>query len=533
MSNERARILPPYTQRVDDIRHRATKLLLGTALIMFAILMGFVIAVFGLRGWFLPTIPLVMLAGMALWMAPDVDTRLDGAIVQGCFLFWGVILIWPDYIAINIPGLPWISFRRLTMGITAVISLMAISTSSRLRGEFVDVLTSQILMLRLFVVWVLVHALMLAVGFFESTGRWIHHTLVWHLGFILAAWVLTKPGLALRLNTMILIALAFTAAVVIPEVSQQKPIWIDYVPTFLGIDPELQDKLQFGRVRFDEYRARSIFVVSLVYAQYVGLLLPFLLLAAVSAPTVWGRSAAITLMPLVAISTYMTHARTGMVAMFVGCLSFAAIWVYRRFKTTEKNQDLFSASMLYGFPIAAMIIVSASLLSTRVRTKLIGGSGHAASTEGRGEQWDKAIPEILTNPFGHGMGSIERVVPSYNQGGEFTIDSYPINLLVEYGVIGFLAFAGFFILAVYVGLMTYFRAGNREEELAGAAAIGLFTFIITTTVMSTEINFTLAFLLAGMIVGLSYRQKKRLEVDQPVPEAQAPVRSLRLAPLPN
>jgi O-antigen ligase len=339
--------------------------------------------------------------------------------------------------------------------------------------------------------------------------------------------------MALRLNTMILLALAFTAAVVIPEVGQERPIWVAHIPTFLGIDPELQEKLVFGRVRAGEYRARSIFVVSLNYAQYVGLLLPFLLHAMVAAPTVRGRTAAIALLPLVAWATFNTQARTGMVALFVGSLAFAAIWVYRRFKATEKDQDLVSASMLYGFPMAAMVIVSASLLSDRVRVKLLGGSATRASTEGRGEQWDKAIPEILTNPAGHGMGSIERVVPSYNPAGEFTIDSYPINLLVEYGVIGFLAFAGFFILAVYVGLQTYFRAGNREEELSGAAAIGLFTFLVTTTVLSTEINFTIAFLLAGLIVGLAYRQKKRLAEESPAPEVQAPVRSLRLAPLPS
>lgn len=532
MSGQRARILPPYTRRADDLRHRATKLVLGAALIMFAMLMGFTIGVFGLRGWFLPAVPLVMLAGIALWMAPDVDTGLDNAIVRACFLFWGVILVWPDYIAINIPGLPWISFRRLTMAITAGLTLLAISTSSRLRGEFVDVLTSQSLMFRFFVAWVIVHALMLAVGLFDSTGRWVHHSLVWHLGFILAAWIITKPGMALRLNTMILLALGFTAAVVIPEVRQERPFWVEHIPTFLGIDPELKEKLIFGRVRSGEYRARSIFVVSLNYAQYVGLLLPFLLHAMVAAPSARGRIAAIALLPLVAWATFNTQARTGMVALFVGSLAFAAIWVYRRYRTTQKEHDLVSASMLYGFPMAAMVIVSAAMMSDRFRAKLLGGSAHAASTEGRGEQWGKALPEIATNPIGHGMGSIEHVVPSYNQAGEFTIDSYPINLLVEFGIPGFVAFTGFFMIAVYVGVITFFRAGNREEELAGPAAIGLFTFLVTTTVLSTEVNMTLSFMLAGVIVGLSYQQRKRLAAEIPEPTAsKAAASSYRLRPL--
>lgn len=534
MSAQRARILPPYTRRVNDTQHKATKLLLVASLILFSMIMGFTIAVFGLRGWFLPSVPIILLAGLALWMAPDVDTKLDGAIERSYFIFWGFALIWPNYIALNIPGLPWISFERLSMMITAIISLTAISMSSRMRGELADVLTSNKVLLRFFLCWVLIHALMLMVGQLEAAGRWVHHSLVWHLLFILSAWVMVKPGRALRLNSLILLAIGLTAAVVIPEFRNAKPIWVDYIPGFLGIDPELQELLQFGVVRGENYRARSIFVVSLVYAEYIGMLLPFVLLAIVSARSGWSRAGSLALLSLVATAAYLTQARSAMIALLVGTSVFAAIWVFRRFRENYVRRDVISAGMLYGSPIVGLSAVIVALTVPRFRVRILGGGQHAASDNARELQWEMAIPQILKNPIGYGMGSSERVVPYTNLAGKWTIDSYPINLLIEYGVPGFVAFVGFFATAIYLGTKTYMRAqGNPEEELSGAAAVGILSFLITRLILSSEAGQTIAFGFAGVILGLYYRQTVRLTAPSEAPFQPRSSLSYIPSPLPH
>ena len=73
----RERILPPYTRRVDDLRHRVVRLVGTASVILLAILFGFVIGVFGMFGWFIPAIPVAILALVALWMAPDVGTDAE------------------------------------------------------------------------------------------------------------------------------------------------------------------------------------------------------------------------------------------------------------------------------------------------------------------------------------------------------------------------------------------------------------------------------------------------------------------------
>ena len=505
----RDRILPPYTRRLDDTQHRILRLFGITTLVLFAMTMGFFIGVFGMFGWYIPAIPVVLMTLVALWMAPDVDTKLDGAIERSYFIFWGILLMWPPYIAFNYPGLPWVSFIRLGVLITCLLGISALSMSPRLRHQLRDVLLSHTVLLRFFLVWVVIHAIMLFVGKVENIGRWVDHTLLWHCNFLIAAWVMSKHGNALRLNRLILIAAAVTALVTIPESMQQKPIWVDYIPSFLGIDPDIQEKLQFGVVRAGEYRARSIFVVSLTYAEYMGMLLPFVLLAIVSAPSGWRRAAAVALVALLAVAATLTQARSAMVAMLAGTMAFSAIWIFRRYQATRKDQDFVSAVLLYGFPAIAMIVLSAAMVIPRIRVKLLGGGETTYSDNARGVQWDMAIPEILTNPVGHGMGSISRVVPYTNRAGGFTIDSYPINLLIEYGIPGFVAFVGFFVTAVYLGIKTFVNARCKEEELAGAAAIGILTFLITRTILSAEGGQPIGFAFAGLILALHYRQLQR------------------------
>lgn len=514
----RDRILPPYTRRVDDTQHRILRLFSITALVLFAMTMGFFIGVFGMYGWYIPAVPVVLMTLLALWMAPDVDTKLDGAIERSYFIYWGIALMWPPYIALNYPGLPWISFTRLSMLITCFLALSALSMSPRVRREIWEVFTTHKLLARFFIAWVAIHTLMLFVGKMDDAGRWVNQMLLWHFNFLLAAWVMTRPGNALRLNRLILIAAAVTAIVVIPESMQQKPIWVDYIPGFLGIDPEIQEKLQFGVMRLDEYRARSIFVVSITYAEYVGMILPFVMMAIVYAPSGWRRGAAIALLLVVIVAATLTQARSAMVAMFAGCLAFAAVWVIRRFKTTEKKQDVLSAGMLYGFPTVAAIALMAAMLVPRVRVKLLGGGQHAASDGARIVQWEMAIPEIITNPIGHGMGTAIKVVPYTNLGGAYTLDSYPINLLIEHGVPGFIAFVGFFFTAIYLGIKTFIQASTREEELAGAAAVGIFTFLIIRLIISAEGGQSMAFGFSGLILALYYRQRKRLDAANALPE---------------
>lgn len=520
--NQRDRILPPYTRRVDDTLHRVTRLVGMASLILLAMVLGFFIGVFGLYGWFIPAIPIALLALIALWLAPDVNTHLDGPMRRFYFLYVGLLMMWPGYLALNAPGLPWISFQRIAMFLMVATSLYAIGTSGRLRKEFVGVLTSNTVMFRLFLAWVLIESFMMMVGRFESSARWVSHAMIWYFMFVMSAWVMSQEGMAQKLVKLVLIAMAVTSAVVIPEYINSKPLWADHIPSFLSIDPSILESLQFGISRGADYRSRSIFVNSIIYAEFVGMIIPFALLAISWATSGWRMTLAVALLVLAMTAGTLTQARTAMVVIFATIPAFAGLWVWRRYRNTKEQRDLVAPAMLSLYPAAALTLFVGILTIPRLRGMVFGGNQHKPSDNAREAQWDMAIPQIVKNPIGHGMGSIDRVVPYTNAAGKFTIDSYPINLLVEFGVPGFLVFVGFFFTAIVLGVRTYLAADDRDGQVAGAAAVGIGAFLLARLVLSTEGGQGLAFGMAGVILGLYYRQ------TQKAPKA----REAKLAPSP-
>lgn len=506
----RDRILPPYTRRVDDLRHRLVQLAAVMAVLLLAVVFGFFIGVFGTFGWFIPALPTGVLALVALWIAPDVDTDVDQLIVRLYFWFMAILLVWPPYLALNAPGLPWISLQRVAMFVLAAVAAFALATSSRLRAEFAAPLKMQPVLTRLFLFWIAWSALMLAVGKFASASMWAKQLFMWNFMFLVSAWFAARPGNARKVATMILVAAAITAAVVIPEAHNHKPIWADHIPSFLSVDPGIINALQSGIARFGEYRARSIFRNSLTYAEYLGMVIPFALLAISWARNQSYRVAACGLLLLLITAGTLTQARSAMAAMIAAIPMFVGLLIWRRYRRTQHKSDILAPAMLAAFPVAAFSLMVLILVHPRLHSMVLGGSGTQGSTDARKAQWVMAIPQIIRNPVGYGMGRSPSVVPYRNLGGDFTLDSYPINLLVDYGVPGFLAFAGFLALAAAIGIHVYLHAETDDERVAGAAAIGIISFMITRTILSSEGGQGLAFGFAGIIVGLYYRQKQRL-----------------------
>lgn len=522
MISQRARILPPYTRRVDDTRHLVSKVVAVTALILFAMLMGFLIAIFGVRGWFIPAIPIVTLFGVALWMAPDIDPHFDRGIIRGYFAFMIISLIWPNYIALNIPGVPWISLDRLVMFMLLTITMLQIATSKRMRDEIADILNSQLVMKRLFFVWVLISIVMSAVAGFGNVSRDVNIQIMWHLPFILSAWIMAMPGMAEKFLKLMVIYALIVSAVVIPEVRLERPFWIDYVPYWLLAEDYYAGKMLDGATRFGVYRAKSVYSVSLAFAELIGMASPFVLFAIFHAKAWWRAALGLALFALLFSAAWLTQSRTAIAVFFVSLPAFLLLWAIRRFRVEAKTRDMIGPVILWAYPAFAAVLTAAVLFVPRIRVRVLGGSGTRFSDNARDVQWDMAIPKIIQNPLGYGSGTVSKHVPYTNLAGEFTIDSYPINLLINYGVPGFLAFAGFFMLAAYVGSRAYVMAESREELVAGAAAIGLMSFLVSRTILSMEGGVPLAFVFAGVVLGVHWRQQQRAPAV--APKAALPLR---------
>ncbi len=515
MSEQRARILRPYTQRVRDARYLAGKTIAVTLLVITAMFMGLTLALFGLPGLFIPLTPILILIGFMLWLSPDSDPDLDKPIERTFYFFFAVALMWPNYIALNIPGLPWVSFQRIVALVIIALGFYAISSSKRVRGEIGEVLRSSTPIRRLFLAWVALQFIMLFVARLETMERWVHYQLVWNFMFLMALWVMRRPGRPQRMQYLLIIGIIVTSLLVIPEVRREQVLWATSIPSWLGVDPEVQVKLIEGSRRSGLYRAISIYLTSVTYGEYIAVSVPFVLYAIFHAKTPIRFALAIAVFALLFNAAYQTNTRTSMVGFVIATGVFSALWIARRFRENFHKRDVLSAAMFWGFPAAGLAFLSVILSVNRIRVRVLGGSEHEASDAGRDAQWDMAIPKIIRNPFGYGVDTVGIHVPYTNLAGIPTIDSYFINLLIDYGIPGFLIFLGLFIAGSITGAKVYINSENRDEDIAGPAAVSLFIFLFTRSVLSSEGAQFLAFMLTAMILALHWRQQQRAPAKAP------------------
>lgn len=519
----RYRILEPYTRRVDDTRHTVTKLLLIGALIIFAMMLGFVIAILPMSMLIIPLTPLLLLAALALWMAPDIDPHLDGVVRKLFLLFMAIMVVWPDYIAPTIPGIGWVSFGRQAMAATALVSIYAIATSSRVRAHIADVVTGIKPLWWAFLLFVLLQ-LVLAVTTMTISSRWFFAQIFWYYMFIVAAWAFSMQGTTRRVYQIILIGLAIQCFYGLGEWIMQKPIWTDYIPPFMQVDPELLETVTSftGRLGSDRGRIGSIYLTSLTYAEYIAITLPFVLHGILYARRKLWQLAAVALFAFVCVNAYLTDQRTAIIGIIMAVVLTTAFWSWRRFRQGQENRDMVGVAVIWMFPAMAMAVAAAVLFHPRVRTMTLGGGEHHWSNEARDIQWQMAIDRVLANPFGYGPFRAGEVVGFTNPSGKGTIDSFPINLLVDYGILGLILFTVFFAWAALVALRIYFSSRTETETLAGPIGIALIAFLVVKLVLSQTENHYLMYALAGCVAALYWKQQRRLAAEAVVAPAADP-----------
>jgi hypothetical protein len=509
MPNARDRILPPYTRRLDDLRHLATKALLIVGLIMSAMLMGFWLAVFGtfVAQPFIGLIGLLFL--LALWLADDTEPDYRRQVTKLLFVFLGLEMIWPPYLAFDLPGLPWITPPRIALALLVFMGLIQMAQSSRARAELVGVLKSAPLpMVSYLLFWILAFA----AAFIGSTpgsslGETISSLLLWNMSFVLALWVMTDEQSFPRFVRLMLFAFSFVFVLTVFEYMQRKPIWFDYIPGFLKIDGPLFAALmaEQGRVGDDRYRARGNLGVHLYFAQALLLTVPFMVHYALASRRLRTQAVALALLGFTLVITWMTNTRTGMTGFILMALGGLAVFALRRFLNPTSKADMVAPALFMAAPAGAVVMMALIAASPRLQTMTLGGAQHRGSDEGRDRQWDKAIDALSQNPFGYGGGNSGPLAGRLGAADIWIVDSAWINLLLDYGVLAALGFAILLASTAWFGVRLYLRGGDEAADLCGPAAVSLGGFALTMYTISYFGNFALMLMLVAGILGTRYR----------------------------
>lgn len=453
---------------------------------------------------------------------------------QACWIIFIVFLtlysIYPHYISLRISGLPWVSPVRIALALLFFVWLYAYRHSSEMEETLRRHIRENRMFFVFFGIFIAAQVLSLPTSRLpsQSLTKFLLFQFTWTFPF-LATISLIRTEQRLRfVAALFVVFAAFQCLMGFVEARIQRLLWLDFLPPGFGADSEVLLRIIQGQFRADGYRVQGSFSVSLVYAEFLVMMLPFAIFAFVGGRTrltrLTGLATAIAILP----AQFLSGSRLGTVGTIVVLLLFLIVHVMRVKKADKRS--MLGPFLVLMLPFALAAFAAAYVASPRLQSMTIGGGQHQASTDGRLEQAARAMPRIAERPvFGHGIGIGAETLGFSNLAGVLTIDSYALNLLLEVGLVGTVGFVGMIAWSIIAGIRTSLRTDDRPNYLGGAVALSLAAFVTTKLVLSQVDTQMLAF--ATMALGLVIRSGLPSSAAENMANSRADLRPLRRRPM--
>jgi len=507
----RYEVLAPYSRQWMPLRGKLLSLIGLAILLGIGMMYGFYAAVLppNMRVYLLAPIAIMLL--LVIWTLPDQVNPPTRLMIRCFFLFVAISVVWPDYIAISIPGMPWISMRRLVLAPMALCLLISLSVSKPFRGEMRDALGIYPPLPKMMVGFLIIQAASLSMAVMGditvSVKNYINYQFLWTAVFFVSAYTLRSEESILRLIKIFFITAVVVAVIGIIESHEQQVLWMDHIPSFLQVDPKMLDQIYGTRFRDGLYRTKSTFTNPLPFAEFLALSSPILLFYIIRTKSIFLIAGLILLDIIFLYAILSTQARLGNLGFLVSHAIFGLLWGLRRWKTSRFS--LIGPAMSLAYPGFLIALCLAIMTVSSINNRVLGSSSTQGSDNARREQVAKGLPIIAKSPiFGYGPGRAAGVLGFKNY-TFVTIDSYMLSIGLDYGAVGFILFYGMFLLTIY----WCFRLLMMEEGLASDLPLLIVSmmsaFILIKSVLSQEDNNSIPFILMGAALGLLNMYKKR------------------------
>ena len=490
---------------------------IGLAITMIALLAVVVLygAAFTLVGRLSPllfTIPQVSLALLCIWALPDTENPPERFVAFSLIGMAVITVAWPNYVAIALPALPWITFQRIFIVLLAGSYLFSLATSSKFRQKSLDIRVTNTVVFWCMLAFIALQFLSIGVSKVPLTSlqRVFNYQLVWTIPFFSAAVIFRKDKLAdLFLNLLWAVGI-FACLIGLWENKVQHVLWAYDLPSFLRIQDPAVLRVLTGNIRtaVGLYRVESTFSSPLSLSEYLALCLPILLVRFEHSKSILERSLAIFSVPLFLWTIHLTDAHLGNSACAVVVGLYTIYWAASRWRWVKNS--VIGPAFVMAAPLGGVTILAASFVVPKIRNLVWGDGSHAASTAARVAQYSLGLPKILSNPFGYGAGQGADVLNYSENGGMITIDAYYLSIALEYGVVGFLIFYGMFLYAIKDALWFAFeKPSDAETPNLKIVGFALIAFVVIKSVFSEQDNHSIVFTLLGLACAAHQRVRDR------------------------
>ena len=456
-------------------------------------------------------IPQALLAALIIWALPAGDYAPVAAMRPLFFLFFAALELWPNYLAIDFAGLPWVTLTRLFATPLTLVLLVCISVSKSFRQNLMACLNADP------AIWKAVLLLFIcetvAMAFSDklaySMSRYILAQTNWTAIFVVSCVVFQRPGVLDFWSKMFFGMGIIICVIGLWEWRLGTLPWAAHIPSFLKIEDESVMKVLAGsrRAATGIYRVQSTSTTSLGLSEILGLTAPFALHFAIGRYPVYLRLLALVCIPLFVFVILLTDSRLGVVSCFVAIAVYLLVWSLLRWR--QIKDSVFAPALVFSYPAFFCVLVASTFLVGKIRAKVWGGGAQAASNASREDQWMMAIPKVLGHPLGHGMARSGFQLGYRGPSGAITVDSYYITILMDLGIIGFIAYFFIFLRAAWSGGRALMDAKpEREISLLMPLSVCVTNFVVVKSVFSEDGNHPLVFMMVGAIVALIYRIKQ-------------------------
>ena len=510
ISQPREIVLQGYSH---DAFWRRSIVLFGAIYALVLVAMGAAFAFYGTNVLVPVSGLLAVIALLIVWVLPESSNPPTKWMRRLLFGFLIALMFWPDYLAFDFPGLPWITALRLFGVPLAATFFISLSVSPAFRRELADLLKTTSLTNVFLLLFIATAALSILYSRTPSASaeKFTIAVLYWFVVFYVSVWLFSKPGTLKTLAYLFWAFAVFTSVIGLQEWRLQAIPWAGHIPSFLAVDDPVIQTILSAKARSTTgiYRLQSKFNTPLSFAEFLAFSTPFILYFAVFGRSFFVKLAAAASLPLIFQSILRTDSRLGATGFFMSFLLFLVAWGVIRWR--QRRESVFGPAITIAYPFVAVGFLVATFFVGRLRAMVWGTKAQSFSSQAREAQWDSGIPRLLSQPWGYGMGEGGGVLGYRNLAGVLTIDSHYLAALLEFGILGFLIYACFFLSSLAYGSFYIFKANNPEHLLIIPCMILVSIFVVEKSVFAQIENHALAYAAVGAICAMCWRIRKDSE----------------------
>lgn len=470
---------------------------------------GFAFALLAPNLMGLLALPIAILAAMVIWALPDTISAPTGPIQPLFFAFFAALVMWPNYLAIALPGLPWITLIRLIGFPLAALTLISASMSSSFRSALAEILASASVIWKMVALFVALQLVTLA--FSKQVGYSTQVVLISQINctliFFVSCYVFSNKDRVTYWSYLIWAMAISVSLIGVLEHQEGRVPWAGHVPSFLKVNDPLIGLILTGGSRAGIHRVQATFSTSLGLSEYLALAAPFIIHFMIAGTRLLVRLAAAATLPLVLYAILITESRLGVVGVLLGSLTYLLLWAALRWRRDSKS--VIGPAVALAYPLIFTLAIMSTFFIHRLHAAVWGNGVQDESNAGRAEEWALAIPKVLHNPFGYGAGTGGGVLNYLEADGRPTIDSYYISVVLEYGILGLILYYGAICYGIYLCAKLLMTNSGRDAEQSFLIPItaSMVTFLFTKSVLSEVDNNPIVFALMGMVVALVHRSR--------------------------